>query len=214
MWKLKSFFASFSRGTKIIWTACGCFILLTMLILTFLMLCPIQTGNSYAANDALIVSQVTTGTALSTSEESTTLASSTRRTTTTADETTVDGYENDADQTYTEVENNWYDDSAYENRYDTDNDYSNSGYDNAGASQNQNYHQAGSSVNQNTSNDYSTNGNNNVAATSPNSVQTAAPATSAAPTYTEPAAEQTQVGGAIAVTDAVLEDDSGSIVVN
>lgn len=58
---MKAFFASLSRGTKITLITCGCFIMLTMFIVIFLMLCPIQQTDG-VSNEALLVTETTTTT--------------------------------------------------------------------------------------------------------------------------------------------------------
>lgn len=53
---MKNFFASLSHRTKITLITCASFIVLTMLILIFLMLCPIQESSSANhVNDSLVV---------------------------------------------------------------------------------------------------------------------------------------------------------------
>ena len=49
---MKKFFASLSHSVKVTLVTCGCFLLLTMLILTFFMLVPVKvSSNANHVND-------------------------------------------------------------------------------------------------------------------------------------------------------------------
>ncbi len=98
---MRSFFSNLSHGTKVALITCGCFVLLTMLILIFLMLCPIQVTNHVSeVTDALIETTTTSITETTATTGTTETTSNTRRTTTTTDEnyttttTTNDSYSN------------------------------------------------------------------------------------------------------------------------
>ena len=115
---MKNFFASLSHRTKITLITCASFIVLTMLILIFLMLCPIQESSSANhVNDSLVVTTAVSEGTLDTAE--TTAVSTTkfnRKTTdakrsTTRTETTVKSY-----QTQAVYDDNTYaDDDGYNN---------------------------------------------------------------------------------------------------
>ena len=56
---MKKFFSDLSHRTRVTLITCGCFLVLTMLILIFLMLCPIQESSSANnVNDSLVVTTV------------------------------------------------------------------------------------------------------------------------------------------------------------
>ncbi len=76
---MKRFFAGLSHSARVTVITCGCFVLLTMLILIFLMLCPIH--QSSAANDVNNALVVTTGATEQTTETTVTTMSFTRKTT-------------------------------------------------------------------------------------------------------------------------------------
>ena len=58
---MKNFFANLSHPTKITLITCSSFVILTMLILIFLMLCPIQESSSANnVNDSLVVTVAST----------------------------------------------------------------------------------------------------------------------------------------------------------
>ena len=60
-WNMKNFFANLSHPTKITLITCSSFVVLTMLILIFLMLCPIQESSSANnVNDSLVVTVAST----------------------------------------------------------------------------------------------------------------------------------------------------------
>jgi hypothetical protein len=69
---MKNFFASLSHRTKITLITCASFIVLTMLILIFLMLCPIQESSSANhVNDSLVVTTAVSEGTLDTAETTT-----------------------------------------------------------------------------------------------------------------------------------------------
>ena len=113
---MKNFFAGLSRSAKMTLIVCGSFIILTMLILIFLMLCPIQTDSAANhANDDLIVT-----TSISETTETTVSSTSTtkfNRKTTDANRTTTFSQTR---TTYSYQENNVYDD--YDDVYNDDED--------------------------------------------------------------------------------------------
>lgn len=80
---MKSFFDSLSKATKVTLISCGCFVLLTMVILTFLMLCPVKKeSNANHANDALMTATIQTQPSVTTAgEEAVQTTSRTRKTT-------------------------------------------------------------------------------------------------------------------------------------
>lgn len=87
---MKKFFSDLSHRTRVTLITCGCFLVLTMLILIFLMLCPIQESSSANnVNDSLVVTTVASETTDSVSE--TTVAATTKfnRQTTDANRTTT-----------------------------------------------------------------------------------------------------------------------------
>ena len=94
---MKNFFASLSHRTKITLITCASFIVLTMLILIFLMLCPIQESSSANhVNDSLVVTTAVSEGTLDTAETTTAVSTTkfNRKTTdakrsTTRTETTV-----------------------------------------------------------------------------------------------------------------------------
>lgn len=64
---MKKFFTSLSHSAKITLITCGCFVMLTMLILIFLMLCPIQESSSANyVNESLVVTTAVTEDTLAT----------------------------------------------------------------------------------------------------------------------------------------------------
>ena len=67
---MKNFFANLSHPTKITLITCSSFVILTMLILIFLMLCPIQESSSANnVNDSLVVTVASTEETQKTEEE-------------------------------------------------------------------------------------------------------------------------------------------------
>ncbi|WP_298484170.1 hypothetical protein [uncultured Ruminococcus sp.] len=79
---MKKFFASLSHNAKITLITCGCFVMLTMLILIFLMLCPIQESSSANyVNDSLVVTTSVTENTLAATEEATETTKFARKTT-------------------------------------------------------------------------------------------------------------------------------------
>ena len=116
---MKNFFASLSHRTKITLITCASFIVLTMLILIFLRLCPIQESSSANhVNDSLVVTTAVSEGTLDTAETTTAVATTkfNRKTTdakrsTTRTETTVKSY-----QTQAVYDDNTYaDDDGYNN---------------------------------------------------------------------------------------------------
>ena len=100
---MKKFFSSLSHSAKVTVITCGCFVMLTMLILIFLMLCPIhETSSANNANRMLVVTTTTTaGTTQTTAATTgftrkTTDANRVTTTTTTIDD---DSYDTDYDNT-------------------------------------------------------------------------------------------------------------------
>lgn len=99
------FFSSLSRNTKLTLITCGCFLVLTLLILTFLMICPIHMSSSAnGTTDALIVTETTT---------------STTTTTTTTTETVSDVYDSSSADASSSA-------NASSNSYNSYNSYSSS----------------------------------------------------------------------------------------
>ena len=69
---MKKFFASLSHSAKVTLVTCGCFLLLTMLILTFFMLVPVKvSSNANHVNDDLIVTTAVTQATAETTAEAT-----------------------------------------------------------------------------------------------------------------------------------------------
>ena len=122
---MKNFFASLSHRTKITLITCASFIVLTMLILIFLMLCPIQESSSANhLNDSLVVTTAVSEGTLDMAETTTAVSTTkfNRKTTdanrlTTKTETTVKSY-----QTQAAYDNDTY---ANDDEYDNSNNYQN-----------------------------------------------------------------------------------------
>lgn len=86
---MKVFFASLSKSAKVTLITCGSFLILTMLLMIFLMLCPIHTESSANnINEGLIVT--TSATETTATETTTIITRFTRRTTTVGRRTTTE----------------------------------------------------------------------------------------------------------------------------
>ena len=105
---MKRFFANLSHSARITLTACGCFILLTMLILIFLMLCPIrQSSSANNVNDSLVITGTTVASTTVSQTETTVSSTSRTRLTTDPNRTststvTTKAYEEDSEYSYEE----------------------------------------------------------------------------------------------------------------
>lgn len=105
---MKKFLDSLSHSARITVVTCGCFILLTMLILIFLMCCPIRESSAANhVNDNLIVTGITAQTTdtMETTQVTTHFSRRTTdptRDTSTTTETTVVDYEEPYDDPYQE----------------------------------------------------------------------------------------------------------------
>ena len=105
---MKRFFANLSHSARITLTACGCFILLTMLILIFLMLCPIrQSSSANNVNNSLVITGTTVASTTASQTETTVSSTSRTRLTTDPNRTststvTTEAYEEDSEYSYEE----------------------------------------------------------------------------------------------------------------
>ena len=105
---MKRFFANLSHSARITLTACGCFILLTMLILIFLMLCPIrQSSSANNVNDSRVITGTTVASTTVSQTETTVSSTSRTRLTTDPNRTststvTTEAYEEDSEYSYEE----------------------------------------------------------------------------------------------------------------
>lgn len=107
---MKRFFASLSQSARTTLITCGCFVLLTMLILIFLMLCPIQESSSANyVNDSLVVTTTVTENTL-TAKETESTTKFTRKTTDAKRKTTAAASSRTIE---TEAVDNGYEDEPY-----------------------------------------------------------------------------------------------------
>lgn len=117
---MKKFFASLSHGAKVTLVTCGCFLLLTMLILTFFMLVPVKaSSNANHVNDELIVTTAVT---------QVTMETTTEVTGTTFHRQTTDKNRKSVTTTTVARGNGWQSNDYDSYNNDTDNGYDN-GYD-------------------------------------------------------------------------------------
>ncbi len=111
---MKKFFASLSHSAKITLITCGCFVMLTMLILIFLMLCPIQESSSANyVNESLVVTTAMTENTLAT-EETAETTQFTRKTTDAKRKTTATSSSRTVKTEAADYDNDEYDTPAYE----------------------------------------------------------------------------------------------------
>ena len=113
---MKKFFASLSHSAKVTLVTCGCFLLLTMLILTFFMLVPVKvSNNANHVNDDLIVTTAVTQVMAETTAEATgttfhrQTTDKNRKSVTTSTVARGNGWQSDGYDTYGNDTDNGYD---------------------------------------------------------------------------------------------------------